>query len=141
MTSFIAFRALLPLMVLSGCTQTPDSSSDYSPGYSHVSMKLKKGEETVLVPDACLEAPADSAKPEAGTVHTIVSDTGAHLPPGCANAYNLQRMAERQRDLVEGRRMGSAAAAPSVNAARRYRDGTDERSDGTAPSTTVPRTN
>ena len=40
--------------------------------------------------------------------------------PGCANAHNLQRMAERQSDLVRGRPLGAAPAAPTARAAQEY---------------------
>ena len=49
---------------------------------------------------------------------------GPHLPPGCANAHNLQRMAERQGDLVRGRPLGAAPAAPTARAAQEYIYGT-----------------
>ncbi|RWO33122.1 MAG: hypothetical protein EOS08_07860, partial [Mesorhizobium sp.] len=55
----------------------------------------------------------------------------------------LQRMAESQRDLVEGRRMGAAAAAPTANAARRYLNGEEAPMGGATsgpptPQTTLP---
>jgi hypothetical protein len=45
---------------------------------------------------------------------------GPRVPPGCANAYNLLHMVERERDLVEGRKLGQAPAGPSARAAQKY---------------------
>jgi len=67
----------------------------------------------VLVPRACLTP--DGTEPQF---------LGPHLPPGCANAHNLQRMAERQSDLVRGRPLGAAPAAPTARAAQEYIYGT-----------------
>jgi type IV pilus biogenesis protein CpaD/CtpE len=44
-------------------------------------------------------------------------------PPGCANAYNLQRMVVQEDDLVYGRELDPAVAAPAARAAQRYIDG------------------
>ncbi|WP_295810929.1 hypothetical protein [uncultured Nitratireductor sp.] len=76
--------------------------------------------QSVLVPEACLGLPADQSPEPAETRLTVVPQLGPHLPPGCANAYNLQLMAEQKRDLIEGRELGDAPAAPSARAARRY---------------------
>ncbi|TJW11838.1 MAG: hypothetical protein E5W82_16820 [Mesorhizobium sp.] len=127
MTLPIAFCSILPALLLAGCVNSPQQRQDYSPGYSYVSTETGGSEKgvsgSVLAPDACLAEPADDDNSAAKTDLTIVSGVGSHLPSGCANAYNLQRMAESQRDLVEGRRMGPAAAAPTARAARRYLDG------------------
>ncbi|TGQ32462.1 hypothetical protein [Mesorhizobium sp. M00.F.Ca.ET.216.01.1.1] len=127
MTLPIAFCSILPALLLAGCVNSPQQQQDYSPGYSYVSTETGGSEKgvsgSVLAPDACLAEPADDDNSAAKTDLTIVSGVGSHLPSGCANAYNLQRMAESQRDLVEGRRMGPAAAAPTARAARRYLDG------------------
>lgn len=137
MKSLSYFAAIaLPALILAGCKhnsqiQEPD---DYSPGYSYVATgegSQKGADSSMLVPDACLAAPADG-RTKAETRVTIVKDLGEHLPPGCANAYNLQRMAESQRDLVEGRRMGPAHGAPTARAARKYLYGED------GPAPTVP---
>jgi len=84
---------------------------DYSPDYTYVPVIApdQRSERWVLVPKACLLA--DPTEP----IHL-----GPHLPPGCANAYNLIGMAERKSDLVEGRRLGAAPAAPSARAAQIY---------------------
>lgn len=89
---------------------------DYSPHYTHVAVLNEAGKtKRVLVPEACLT-------PDGGSP----ADTGdPRLPPGCANAYNLQRMAERKRDLTHGRRLGAAPAAPATRAAQKYLDGRD----------------
>ncbi|MBP0581326.1 hypothetical protein J8I29_18500 [Labrys sp. LIt4] len=115
--------ALLGLIALAGCSAGP--TADYSPGYSYVATNAGHGSAkgatgSVLVPDACLGPPADVQRPAWGTVEAAMPDLGAHLPPGCANAYNLQRMTERQSDLVEGRRMGPAAGVTTARAARKY---------------------
>jgi len=87
---------------------------DYSPHYTKVGVLKPDGrEKKVLVPEACM-TPDDQS----------VADLGPErLPPGCANAYNLQRMAARKRDLTQGRTLGAAPAAPAARAARRYIDG------------------
>ena len=115
--------ALLGVMGLAGCSAGP--TADYSPGYGYVATNAGQGSAKgatgpVLVPDACLGHPADVQRPAWGTVEAAMPDLGAHLPPGCANAYNLQRMTERQGDLVEGRRMGPAAGVTTARAARKY---------------------
>lgn len=125
MTFPIVFRAALalPFVALAGCVNSKPQPQDYAPGYSYVATNSSGSEKSVggsvLAPNACLAEPADGPSP-AATGMTIVSDLGEHLPPGCANAYNLQRMAESQRDLVEGRKMGPAPGAPTARAARRY---------------------
>jgi hypothetical protein len=121
------FRSPLALLLLAaaGCAGPID---DYSPGYSYVATdsgagSAKSATGSVLVPDACLGRPADTHPAPAATPQTVVPELGPHLPPGCANAYNLQRMAERQSDLVEGRSMGPAAGEPTARAARKYLQG------------------
>jgi len=85
-----------------------------------------------LVPIACLVP--DATEPPL---------LGPHLPPGCANAHNLQRMAEHKSDLVRGRPLGAAPAAPTARAAQEYIYGKKETLPGTlggglpsAPGTT-----
>ncbi|WP_292160164.1 hypothetical protein [Mesorhizobium sp.] len=131
MTNFSVFRTAMlvfPFAALMGCVNGKPPPKDYSSGYSYVSTNAgsqKGADVAVLAPDACLDDPADVSPSPAATDLTIVSDVGPHLPAGCANAYNLQRMAESQRDLAEGRRMGAAAGAPTARAARRYIYGED----------------
>ncbi|QFI65874.1 hypothetical protein [Sinorhizobium alkalisoli] len=96
----------------------------YSPNYSYVSMRgapakagiVRKGydeaESQVLVPDACITP--DTA------------DQPLYLPSGCANNLNLQFMAQNQGDLIQGRQMGPAMAAPVARAAKNYLDGYSE---------------
>ncbi|WP_274425118.1 hypothetical protein [Chelativorans sp. YIM 93263] len=114
--------AVLSLFVMAGCTNTPrDVSSNFAYMPSNNYMSTGKGVgQSVLVPEACLGAPADQSPEPAETHMTVVPQLGPHLPPGCANAYNLQLMAEQKRDLIEGRALGAAPAAPSARAARRY---------------------
>jgi hypothetical protein len=114
-------------LIIAGCQTEP--LPDYSPGYSYISTRggsTKGADGSVLAPDACLGEPADTDPSLASTSQTISPPLGPHLPPGCANAYNLQRMVESQRDLVEGRRMGPARAAPGVRAAKHYLYGEEQ---------------
>jgi hypothetical protein len=111
-----------PLLTLAGCApsfsdaalygfaaQPPDASPDYT--YVPIIDPNRPCcvQRWVLAPRACL-AP-DSTEPPL---------FGPHLPPACANNYNLMRMAARKRDLREGRRLGAAPAAPSARAAQQY---------------------
>ncbi|RWO84772.1 hypothetical protein [Mesorhizobium sp.] len=147
MTFRIALCSVLPVLLLVGCANSRQQPQEYSPGYSYVSTDTGGSQKgvggSVLAPNACLNEPADDDRSAAATDLTIVRGVGSHLPPGCANAYNLQRMAESQRDLVEGRRMGAAAAAPTANAARRYLNGEEAPIGGAnsgppTPQTTLP---
>jgi hypothetical protein len=71
-----------------------------SSAFSRVDM----GAGSTIMPDAC-----------------AVSDSSSdQLPPGCANAYNLQQMVVNQQDLMRGRRMGPAPAAPAARASNVY---------------------
>jgi hypothetical protein len=95
----------------------PDYSElppDYSPRYTAITVVTPSGrEKRVLVPEACLHGEPPSAA-EMGP---------PRIPPGCANNYNIQRMAERKRDLVHGRKLGPAPGATTARAAQRYLDG------------------
>ncbi|WP_198539734.1 hypothetical protein [Rhizobium sp. LCM 4573] len=107
--------ALTPL-ALAGCQNSVQRDPlPYSPNYHMTAAAgpVSKGYEKQagrLVPDAC--------------VTPDVTEDPLYLPPGCANNMNLQLMAERQSDLVRGRRTGPAMAAPVVRAARHSIDGT-----------------
>jgi hypothetical protein len=113
--------------MLGGCL--PHEPLPYSPHYSSIglvdstpavespvgkarnkqharSRKSPQSNRTVLVPDACITPDR--------------TEQSVYLPPGCANNLNLQLMVERPRDLVQGRRPGPAAAAPTVRAAEQY---------------------
>lgn len=120
---FAAMAALLGAGALGACA--PEAPNAYSPGYSRVSLgeggadgKVRKGYDrtaagrTALLPDAC--------------VTPDVAPDPVYLPSGCANAVNLQQMAEREEDLVRGQRPGPAMAAPAARAARAYVDGTGD---------------
>ena len=88
----------------------PEQPPDYSPDYTSVPVVAPDGRTRwELVPIACLVP--DATEPRL---------LGPHLPPGCANAHNLQRMAERKSDLVRGRPLGAAPAAPTARAAQEY---------------------
>lgn len=103
----MTFAALA--LSLGGCVSGEEFSA-YSPRYSYAEVPGANGRSTTqLMPDSC----AWSADAQAAGV----------LPAGCSNAYNLQRMVESQRDLVQGRQMGPAPAAPATRAARSYLDG------------------
>jgi hypothetical protein len=126
---------------LAGCAPPPPNAAvywgdfaqqppDYSPDYTRMAVVAPNGRTRyVLVPKACL-----------GPDPTEPPFLGPHLPPGCANAHNLQRMAERQSDLVHGRPLGAAPAAPTARAAQEYIYGTKgtlggglPRASGTTP--------
>jgi hypothetical protein len=100
---------VIMLLPLAGCAQLPP---DYSPNYSYlpVTSPYEPGRvRYVLAPDACLTPdPTDRMM------------LGPRLPPGCANAENLLAMADRKRDLVQGRKLGPAPAAPAARAAQKY---------------------
>ena len=106
-------------MTIGGCKHAgfPDYSElppDYSPKYTSITLVAPSGrEKRVMAPEACLmpdkQSPADLGDPR--------------LPPGCANNWNLQRMAERKRDLVRGRKLDPAPGATTARAAQRYLDG------------------
>lgn len=107
------------LLFLTGCVGNPPQP--YSPNYSYLTLRdarpgvVRKGydrqalQQTVLVPDACITP--DTA------------DDPVYLPSGCANNLNLQHMAARKQDLLRGREMGPAMAAPVARAAQNYIDG------------------
>jgi hypothetical protein len=102
------------LLAIGGCAKIPD----YSPNYTYMAVPSPRRPDRVvyvMVPEACLTPDPTAAEP-----------LGPLLPPGCANAYNLQRMAERERDLIQGRRLGRAMAAPTVRAAQKYINGAEE---------------
>jgi len=102
------------LLPLTACAQLPP---DYSPNYAYVPVASPGRPDRVryvLAPDACLMPdPTDK-------------QLGPRLPPGCANAANLLAMTERKHDLVEGRRLGAAPAAPAARAAQKYVYGSRE---------------
>lgn len=99
--------------VAAGCANPPpDISANYQ--VLHLPADVPGARSTAIVaPEACLR-PDPTRYP---------FEMDPHLPPGCANAYNLERMVERKADLFQGRRPGPAAAAPVARAARRYLDG------------------
>lgn len=104
-----------------GLTAPPD----YSPRYTHVTVVNERGRtKRVLAPEACL-TPDERTPAETATTKVPADPGGDRVPPGCANNYNLQRMAERKRDLTQGRPLGPAPAAPAARAAQKYLDGRD----------------
>ncbi|MCJ8141081.1 hypothetical protein [Falsirhodobacter halotolerans] len=103
---------LLPLIALAACSVPARDPLPYSPNYQYLGGGLvQKGAASGrMVPDACI-TPDVAADP-------------LYLPPGCANALNLQMMAAAPSDLMRGRTPGPAMAAPQARAARRVIDGT-----------------
>jgi len=114
------------LLSLAACAPLPP---DYSPHYVYVPVASPARPDRVhyvLVPESCLiPDPTDDL-------------LGPRLPPGCANASNLLAMAERKRDLVRGRKLGPAPAAPSARAAQHYIYGTPQRPLGAGVGTETP---
>lgn len=110
--TILALSLAAALLGLSGCMQTP---ADYSPNYSYVSVESERHPgrvKKVLAPDACLGPSEEEDVDREG-------EAPRRLPPGCANAYALQRMTERERDLVKGRPLGKAPAVVSARAAQK----------------------
>jgi hypothetical protein len=101
---------------LSAFDNPPNLPPEYSPNYSYIDVVTPNGKvKRVLVPDACMTAPEEPSPAGLGEERM--------LPSGCANAYNLQRMVARKKDLVEGRRISRAPMAPAARAATKYLDG------------------
>ncbi len=125
MISKLVFRSvfLSTALLLAGCYERDMAQEaslvapDYSPDYTYINVVSPDGRtKRILVPEACLAEDTQSA-----------ADTGPkRLPPGCANNYNLQRMAARKRDLTRGGPLGPAPAAPAARAAQDYIDGKDQ---------------
>lgn len=112
---------LMALLVLnSGRAEGQDSSmttsSEYSPHYTSMPFFSEDGRSReIIMPESCLSN------------HVTVDDQVLQTnQPGCANAYNLQRMVEQEEDLIYGRQLDPAAAAPAARAAQRYIDGRSE---------------
>jgi hypothetical protein len=119
----VRFTAAAAVVCLLGaCNEYEPETSlvqppDYSPHYTHVKVVNEQGRtKSVLAPEACLVDEDARSPAQMGE---------RRLPSGCANAYNLQRMAERKRDLTHGRPLGAAPAAPATRAAQKYLDGRD----------------
>lgn len=94
---------------LVGCQTGPERDPlPYSPHY-HLVGSHSAGTKPLMLSDAC-------ATPD-------VTSDALYLPPGCANAVNLQMMVERESDLAHGRRTGAAMAATVARPARRLIDG------------------
>jgi hypothetical protein len=103
---------LLGLLFMTACSQG-QLPPEYSPDFVRVPVEAEDGRvKRVLIPKACL-------KPDETADDTL----GETIPPGCANNWNLQRMAERKGDLFQGRRLSPAPAAPAVKAAQKYLEG------------------
>jgi hypothetical protein len=123
------------LLALAGCAADipPDHEATYS--YYPVPSPTARHPDRVryvLAPDSCQLPDPTAAVP-----------TGPYIPAGCANDHNLLRMTERQQDLVKGRPLGRAPAAPTARAAQRYINGGDSplgasagKPGGATPATT-----
>ncbi|HKD28092.1 MAG TPA: hypothetical protein VKC66_19565 [Xanthobacteraceae bacterium] len=101
------------LLALPSCAELPP---DYSPRFVEVPIvspgRPGRVAHHAIVPEACLiPDPTDT-------------QFGPRLPPGCANNANLLVMVEKKRDVIHGRKLGAAPAAPSARAAQRYIYGT-----------------
>jgi hypothetical protein len=124
MIRLVSISLCLPAVLLAACADFPPP--DYSPEYSYVAVPSPRRPDRVryvLVPDACLTPDPTAAE-----------RVGPLLPPGCANAYNLLRMADRERDLVKGRKLGRAPAQPSIRAAQKYLSGAEAGTLGASSS-------
>jgi hypothetical protein len=120
----VRFAAAAAMVCLLGaCNEYEPETSlvqppDYSPHYTHLTVVNEQGRtKRVLVPEACITEEDERSPAQMGSAR--------RLPSGCANAYNLQRMAERKRDLTHGRPLGPTPAAPATRAAQKYLDGRD----------------
>lgn len=101
---FTVMMALLMLSSGAALGQGRSTPSGYSPHYTVLPFFSKGGKSSeIIMPEACL---SDNRR-------------GEDLP-GCANAFNLQRMVEREEDLIYGRKLDPAIAAPAARAALRY---------------------
>jgi hypothetical protein len=119
-------RVAGPAVALLGLAACADLPPDYSPNFAQV--PVASPDRVVryqLVPEACLVPdPTDT-------------QLRPRLPPGCANNANLLAMVEQKRDVVHGRKLGAAPAAPSARAAQRYIYGTRGQL-GAAVGTSAP---
>lgn len=106
----LAGSLLATLFGAAACVQPP---AEYSPNYNYLPVVDERTGRVkqVIVPEACL-APSEQ--------EDVERDGKPRLSPGCANAANLQRMAERKRDLVQGRPLGKAPGEVSARAVQRY---------------------
>jgi hypothetical protein len=103
---------LAGLLLMTACSQG-QLPPEYSPDFVRVPVESEDGKiRRVLIPKACL-------KPD----ETADDVLGEKIPPGCANNWNLQRMAERKGDLFQGRKLSPAPAGPAVKAAEKYLEG------------------
>lgn len=108
---------LASLVLMTGCESALGPMS-WETGYRQVvaadgSLPGSEGHQRqLIVPNTCQTQPEQSG---------IVM-----LPPGCANDLNLQLMVERPSDLIRGREMGPALAAPVANAARERLDNREQ---------------
>lgn len=123
MGSCVRYLAIaIASLALGACrNDAPDaslaSSSDYSANYTRLQVVSENGHaKSVLVPEACLSNSGE----------LLLEYEAQQLPPGCANAYNLQRMAASKSDLTHAERLSDAPAAPAARAAQRYLDGREE---------------
>jgi len=93
----------LALLLLTGC-QSSMGPMSWTSGYRQVTAAdADASNAALIVPNLCQTQPDETG---------LVT-----LPPGCANDLNLQLMVVEPQDLVRGREMGPAMAAPVADAA------------------------
>lgn len=100
----------LMVVLLAGC-QSSMGPMNWATGYRQVTTDSATGapHETTIMPNLCQAESGETGR--------------AALPPGCANDLNLQLMVVEPQDLVRGREMGPAMAAPVADAASEYLNG------------------
>ncbi|MBA8879566.1 hypothetical protein [Phyllobacterium myrsinacearum] len=128
---------LFAVLGISGCMTQPEP---YSPNYHYVSTGTAAANGNGKVVRKGYDRPGDIAEgrilvPDACTTPDNTADA-LYLPQGCANNLNLQLMAEKESDLLRGREMGPAMAAPVARAAKRVIEGDDRTGSKPTESTT-----
>lgn len=102
--------ACLVALLLAGC-QSSMGPMSWDTGYRQLTTAdaTNAPHEASIMPNLCQAQPDDAGR--------------VGLPPGCANDFNLQQMVVEPQDLVRGREMGPALAAPVADAANEYLNG------------------
>lgn len=97
----------LALLLLTGC-QSSMGPMSWTTGYRQVmpTSGASAPRAATIVPNLCQTQPDETG---------LVT-----LPPGCANDLNLQLMVVEPQDLIRGREMGPALAAPVADAANEH---------------------
>lgn len=79
--------------------------------HPHPDVAVLSVEQDVVLPTRCAGA---------GLWDSDIADGTEGLPIGCTTSMNLEAMIDDREDLVRGRPLGPAAAAPAAEIARRY---------------------